>query len=328
MSKSKNAARRLGPQPSSTLMAEVVNAFDPEMLVHLCETDDFTAYATKVPCGGSHDLRRSGERFYWYKDNGSKVLAVAHLDNVQADPTCQVIDTAAGPLVVSGALDDRLGAYVILDLLPRLGITCDWLLTTDEEIGRSTAADFVDDYEGKDYNWIIEFDRGGTDVVMYQYETPEYAGLVEAAGARVDVGSYSDIADLELLGCAAFNWGVGYQDYHSRRAHAWLDDTFKMVARFVQFYNANADSHLPHEATDAWWKHYGNLDYDEYEADCGHMINLDDELSYFEWASGEVVCCSCVNDGMTSWPADEGVNGYHGLIVDEGRAETIDYEDF
>lgn len=318
---------RVSRQPSSALLAEVRNAFDAEMLVHLCETDDFSDYATKVSCVGPLDPR-SRDRFYWYQDNGSKVLAVAHLDNVQDDPTCQVIDTAAGPLVVSGALDDRLGAYVILDLLPRLGITCDWLLTTDEEIGRSTASDFADDYEGKDYNWIIEFDRGGTDVVMYQYETPEYVGLVEDAGARVGMGSYSDIADLDDLGCAALNWGVGYEDYHSPRAHAWLNDTFKMVARFVQFYKANAETHLPHKGDDReWWKNY---DLIEYEADCGHMIDLDDEASYFEWASGEVVCYDCVDRGLTSWPSnrrDEGVNGYHGLIVDEGRAESIDYEE-
>ena len=46
-------------------------------------------------------------------------------------------------MVHSGALDDRLGAYIILDLLPKLGINVDVLLTVGEEQGRSTANFFA-----------------------------------------------------------------------------------------------------------------------------------------------------------------------------------------
>src|SRR5690606_28494773 len=119
-----------------------------------------------------------------------------------------------------------------------LGVKYYLLLTTDEVGAQSTARDFVEDNLGRSYNWMFQFDRGGTDVVMYQYETPEYAALVEAAGARVGCGSYSDIAELDGLECAGFNWGVGYENYHSPRSHAWLDDTFRSVARFVNFYEA------------------------------------------------------------------------------------------
>ena len=241
--RNKQAKRR---QPSRNVIDEVASRFDPAMLADVCTREHFGDYADRV------DLDRPG-RFYWHADNGSNVLAVAHLDHVQDDARCQVIDTASGPLAVSGALDDRLGAYVILDLLPRLGIECDILLTTDEERGNSTAGEFITD---KPYNWMIEFDRGGTDVVMYQYETPALAALVTEAGARVGQGSYSDIADLDHLECAAFNWGVGYQDYHSPRAHAWLADTFKMVARFVKFYEANSTTYLPHDpraGSRKWW---------------------------------------------------------------------------
>lgn len=184
------------------------------------------------------------DRFYFHRDNNSRILAVAHLDSVQSDPTCTVIDTNAGPLVLSGALDDRLGAYVICELLPKLGITCDLLLTMDEEEAASTAAEFT---TTKLYNWMIEFDRGGTDVVMYQYETPELADLVEASGAYVGMGSYSDISTLDHLGCAGFNWGVGYADYHSKRSHAWLVDTFKMVEEFMEFYEVNKEVWLEYE---------------------------------------------------------------------------------
>jgi hypothetical protein len=278
-------------QPTATEHDRVSREFDPDALKHLCTTWDFSDYATKT------DLPEG--RFYWYQDNGSNVLAVAHLDTVQGDRSCEVVDTAAGPLAVSGALDDRLGVYVILDLLPRLGVTCDWLLTTDEEIGRSTATEFAEDFmedSGKQYHWIIQFDRGGTDVVMYDYETPEYASLVEASGARVGVGSYSDICELDDLGCAGFNWGVAYEDYHSPRSHAWLNDTFRMVARFLRFHEANVGEFLPHDGPaagtldDAWLGYY---DYDPIEADCSHMVDLADERTYMEWVDGCVICADC-----------------------------------
>lgn len=233
--------------PNKKAMKRVRDAFDGDSLKRICESNDFSAYADKFQL--APDERTGRERFYYYQDNGSSILAVAHLDHVQADATCQVIDTAAGLLVTSGALDDRLGAYVILELLPKLGIKCDILLTTDEEIGASTASDFVSD---KDYNWIIEFDRGGTDVVMYDYETNDLCDLVEASGARVGHGSFSDICLLDHLGCAAFNWGVGYQDYHGPRSHAWLEDTFRMVVRFLKFHKMNADVLLEHDPED-WW---------------------------------------------------------------------------
>lgn len=211
-------------------------AFRARELQEVCSRGDFSEYASRVELSGEG-------RFYHYRDNGSSILAVCHLDTVQRDRTCRVVGTTGGLLALSGALDDRLGTYVILHLLPRLGIHLDWLLTTDEERGQSTAAEFE---TSKRYQWMVSFDRGGTDVVMYDYETPDLRARVSASGARVGVGSYSDICELEHLGCAGFNWGIGYRDYHSKRSHAWLSDTFAMVARFVRFYEANAAMHLAH----------------------------------------------------------------------------------
>lgn len=277
-------------QPSAHAKQVVRDAFDPDMLAHLCSTWDFTPYATRVdlPSGLGRRGQSGHERFYWYKDNGSPILAVAHLDTVQEDRSCQVTQTAGGLLATSGALDDRLGVYVILELLPKLGITCDWLLTTDEEIGQSTAAEFHTD---KPYNWIIEFDRCGTDVVMYQYETPELVQLVEASSARVGEGIFSDICELQHLGVAAFNWGVGYQDYHGVRSHAWLEDTFRMVARFVKFHRANADQRLEHKP---WWD--DEADEPLYAvADCGDEIDLNDPTTFVR-NNGFTVCTTwCAN---------------------------------
>lgn len=201
------------------------------------------------------------DNFYFYKDNGSKILAVAHLDTVgnYDQREARFVDTEGGEVVFSRALDDRLGAYIILDMLPKLGVSVDVLLTVGEESGQSTAA-FFDTPAGKDYHWMIEFDRGGTDVVMYQYEDADTKALVEDTGARVGEGIFSDISYLDHLEIKGFNWGVGYRDYHGPRAHAFLEDTFKMVRYFLRFHDVNADEYLPHEDysptvsdKDAWW---------------------------------------------------------------------------
>lgn len=274
-------------QPSKAARGRVRAAFDGTSLIDICERDasDFGDYATRVDLAPD---RPDHDRFYFYKDNGSDILAVAHLDTVQSDRGTQVTDTASGLLVTSGALDDRLGAYVILEMLPRLGIVCDWLLTTDEEMGATTAEDFATD---KAYNWIIEFDRGGTDVVLYQYETDDLSDLVEDSGARVGVGSYSDICALEHLGVAAFNWGVGYADYHSTRSHAWLDDTFRSVARFVKFHKANAETRLPHcvSSLKSWEDTY-------LVAECGDLVDVDDDTTYLVLEGGYIVCMDCGTD--------------------------------
>lgn len=228
-----------------TNAARVGAAFDREALRKVCtmrETAFPSAYGletVKVPQAAPSD-------FYAYRDNGSSVLAVAHLDTVSphSGRACHYVDTESGPVVFSRALDDRLGAYVLLDLLPRLDVNVDVLLTVGEESGQSTAAYFD---PPKAYDWVIEFDRGGTDVVMYQFEDDDTCDLVRECGARVGEGIFSDIAYLEHLGVKAFNWGVGYQDYHSERSHAFLEDTFRMVGYFLDFHALNVDTRMPHD---------------------------------------------------------------------------------
>lgn len=205
------------------------------------------------------------DNFYFFQDNGSDVLAVAHLDTVAGATkrTARFLETEAGLVVYSRALDDRLGAYVILDLLPKLGITYDVLLTVGEESGSSTARHFD---PPKQYDWMIEFDRGGTDVVMYQYDDDEVRDMVRESGAAVGEGIFSDICYLDHLGVKGFNWGVGYRDYHEPRAHAYLDDTFSMVAKYTRFHEQNAGTYMPHD-TDPWLG-YGAWWDDEERDEC------------------------------------------------------------
>lgn len=189
------------------------------------------------------------ENFYLFRDNGSDILAVAHLDTVghASQREARMVETEGGTVVYSRALDDRLGAYVLAELLPSMGLNFDLLLTVGEENGRSTARFFDPaDHHERTYNWIIEFDRGGTDVVLYQFEDRELVERVEGTGARVERGIFSDISYMEHLGIKALNWGVGYRDYHGPRAHVWLDDMFSMVDYFLDFHETWAEVHMPH----------------------------------------------------------------------------------
>jgi hypothetical protein len=236
------------------------------------------------------------EDYYHFRDNGSRVLAVAHLDTVVAPDrrTPHFTATQNGPLITCGALDDRLGAYVILDLLPKLGVTCDWLLTVGEESCQSTAEFFT---QAKDYDWLIEFDRGGTDVVMYQYEDRASRAAVEASGAVMGSGSFSDVAALEHLGVKGFNWGVGYRGhYHSEAGYAYLNDTFTMVAQYLRFHAQNAGTAMPHDPgyhEDL----YGRQDWLDDERDyyancdsCGEKDVVDSATWYCTFCG---VCADC-----------------------------------
>lgn len=262
---------------------KVEEAFSREAMSRICEMPErgfaeaYDMDIYKVP-------QKAPDDFFFYRDNGSNILAVAHLDTVGLadERACHFVDTEGGPVVFSRALDDRLGATIILDILPKLGLNFDILLTVGEENGKSTAAFFEPE---KHYDWMIEFDRGGTDVVMYQYEDSQTIDLVKESGARVGDGIFSDISYMEHMGIKGFNWGVGYQDYHGPRAHAYLEDTFMMVAHFLKFYEANSETHLPHEeirvssdwATGNWWSSYRGRD-DDYEPYVKTGVDVDDDV--------------------------------------------------
>lgn len=276
MSKSNHRSPRGTRKPRTRKTHDAWSAFDRDALRRICEMpeDDFASAYGMTRVEVAQDAPAD---FYCYRDNGSNVLAVAHLDTVGLadERACHFLDTEGGPVVYSRALDDRLGAYIILDLLPKLGIKHDILLTVGEEQGMSTAS-FFEPPEHKDYDWMIEFDRGGTDVVMYDYEDEDTYALVRDAGARVGQGSFSDICYLEHLGIKGFNWGVGYQDYHGPRAHAYLDDTLSMVTKYLTFHEANATAYMPHVER-VWpkrqlWGQGGWLDHDD-EHDAEHDIH-------------------------------------------------------
>ena len=193
---------------------------------------------------------------YVFRDNGASILAVAHLDVVQPAPRHFGHYKGQANVIYNTQLDDRLGAYTILDALPGMGIKVDVLLTEGEESCRSTAAYFQTE---KSYNWLIEFDRAGTDIVMYKYETPELREILEAQGNEIGWGSYSDICTLEHLEVAGFNWGIGYHDNHFPDSHFKISEYKDAILRFRKFYNTYKDTkfeYVPNEWSledDKWW---------------------------------------------------------------------------
>lgn len=167
-------------------------------------------------------------------DNGASVLAVAHLDFVlwQDKPK---ITKQWGNVKIENTpqLDDRLGVWVCLDVLNEAGINCDVLLTDSEESGESTAQHFN---ATKDYDYLIEFDRAGSDVVMYDYEDDDCVNVLQSVGYRVGNGSFTDICYLEQLGVKGFNFGVGYHGQHSENCYANLTELYDSFRKFQEFH--------------------------------------------------------------------------------------------
>lgn len=202
-------------------------------------------------------------------DNGSSVLAVAHIDTVVNPRKTFSFNTMtrnAGPtdvlVVKTPTLDDRLGVYTIMDFLP--GILgekwADILITEGEETGKSTAQDFKTD---KQYNWMVEFDRNGSgmtymgnsktlndDAVLYSFKGKDFEDALRDSGfERLGRGSLTDICYLHHLKCKAFNVAVGYHDNHSTKAYMYVEEYVRAMNLFIAFYTKHKDTMFEHVYT-------------------------------------------------------------------------------
>lgn len=184
-------------------------------------------------------LRDDGNIFI---DNRSNVLAIAHLDSVNYLEHFHVIAIDGNDLVFNTHLDDRLGVYVLLELLPQLGIFPDILLTTGEEKGASTGKYFK---PSKQYNWMFQFDRSGDDAVHYQYK--EWKPTLLKYFTPVLQGAASDISKMSHLKCMGVNIGVGYYDEHDYRCSANMTETITQVRRFEKMWHDLKDVAFPYE---------------------------------------------------------------------------------
>lgn len=219
------------------------------------------------------DVQETNNGIYIYRENPkAKILGVAHLDSVLDLDHFYALKIGGQDVIMNAQLDDRLGAYTLLYVLPELGIEFDLLLTEGEETGHSTAAWFE---SNKEYNWMFSFDRRGGDVVFYQYDHKEIRDDVKDVGMIPAIGSFSDIAFLDHLKCCGMNIGTGYYGEHTDMCHADISVWARQVGRFRKFYNMFEDKCYPyvkpHKAKIQYPIHYyndrfiGYARYDEWE---------------------------------------------------------------
>jgi len=236
---------------------------------------------------------------YLYIDKGGKVLAVAHADTVFKDDELFFLYEQRKNIVFSPGLDDRLGVYILLEVLKNADI--DILITTGEESMNSSANLF---FPSKSYNWMVEFDRVGNDIVTYQYEWDRE--FLRKYFPIINYGSYSDIVDLEHLRCLGLNIGIGYYSNHRINCYALLSETERAIKRFFKFFEENKNRRFKHKPSplplkkvwrddDYRYKYY--LPPSTYKENnkknfcpfCGAEITGEEELIYEKYR----MCYSC-----------------------------------
>jgi len=230
----------------------------------------------------THTLGNSG--YYIHIPRGGSVLGISHLDYVSTGDT--VPFGMSGNIVSTPRLDNRLGAWLIYSVFPKIGINCDVLFTTNEEIGMSTAEFFESEIS---YNWIFSFDRGGQDVVMYDYYDSKSRKMLESLGFKVGYGSFSDIAFLDI-GIKGFNFGNGIVGQHLPTCHVDLKNTQKMVELFKLFHAENESNKLSHSPNKSY--HRGKFDdwqyaYNDWKSESYFWDDSDDDETWGE------ICESC-----------------------------------
>jgi hypothetical protein len=92
---------------------------------------------------------------------------------------------------------------------------------------------------------MFQFDRHGTDAVLYEYDSEENRERLERFGFAIGRGSFSDICYLDELGISGWNIGTGYHNEHSRRCYANLGDTLANAARFAEFWTSHHRERIP-----------------------------------------------------------------------------------
>lgn len=212
--------------------------FDINVMAWICQAsvNDFDQFGQRVD---------TPDGSYVFIDRGASLLAVAHRDSVCGALHFRYAEDSQ--TVYCPTLDDRLGCTILMSVLHKVVPfeSFDILLTEGEEKGKSTAKHFV---PPREYNWMFEFDRGGTDVVHYQYTDPEWMTALEDFGVDVETGAFSDISYLDHLGICGVNIGCAYYNYHSPRAYCRIKESEEMVERFALFYDKHKDTKFVHDA--------------------------------------------------------------------------------
>jgi len=127
--------------------------------------------------------------------------------------------------------DDRVGVYIMLEIMKNHLNDYDFLFTTNEEIGGLGAKNFIKDYPNLNNTCIIQIDRRGTNhVATYGYDNKNLLNILYD-NYKLDVqrGSYTDAVDLsEITNIACFNLACGYYNNHTTAEYILLYDVVKI----------------------------------------------------------------------------------------------------
>lgn len=217
------------------------------------------------------------EKHRIFIDRQSDVLFVAHMDTIQQPCFTKCNEER----IYAAGLDDRLGCLLAWELSEELG--ADLLLTDYEESGKTTAKF----HDCKDYNWIVEFDRAGSDVVTYGLENEVFLDALTEFW-NVGFGAYSDICDLRTEACC-FNLGIGYELAHSIDSYVVLKTMQDQIDRFRQFYVRYRDTKfvrdpIEYDYYDTLWR--GDNNYEDTRCDICGMPDAQALYGYY-------VCFDC-----------------------------------
>lgn len=204
-------------------------------------------------------------------DNQSDVLFVAHLDTVLPPK----IHKQTKKRIYAQGLDDRLGCLIAYQLSVEL--KADLLLTDNEESGQTTAQY----HDCKEYNWVCEFDRAGSDVVTYGIDNADFLQAIKKSW-KVGLGSYSDICELKT-DAACVNIGIGYEYAHSKNSYADKKTIKKQIAKFKRFYQ---DNHKIKYVRDVPYRQ--RIIYDDY------WTGYDQDDIFDRWSNADICdVCGC-----------------------------------
>lgn len=279
--------------------------YDQDQLKYHCRRtiESYVEFGTRID-------NPQGELFF--QDNGADILAVGHLDYVERAACAPRIKRG---VIRCGQLDDRLGVWSILHLLPKLtDVKYDVLLCDCEEIGSSTAEWFAESSaytsRGKQYRYMFELDRAGDDCVTYQYDSDEWDDVLTSMGWDTHWGSFSDISSLEDLLCCGVNFGIGYHNQHSKQCWAELKTVVRQCERVAEFLESVDGSH-PYDPSTRYRRSMIRLGW---ESDYSHYIydadreTIKAEKDKPQWETADdpdwVVCPTCndILDGyQTRW---------------------------
>jgi len=212
-------------------------------------------------------------------DRKSDVLFIAHIDTVQKP---KFIRKTKNRWYAQG-LDDRLGCMLASELSKELNV--DLLICDLEESAKSTGQY----HDLKDYNWIVEFDRAGEDVVTYDLDCDRFRQAIDKH-FTMGFGSFSDICQLNTDVCC-MNVGIGYKLAHSKDSYVNLKTMRKQIEKFREFYQENKGiKYVQDYKPDRYTWIDDSIDYSQGECEICGLINKVDYIY------GHIICEDCFED--------------------------------